>query len=573
MADPMEVILVLHAVHDAIDADVATAALPSGTRVRGCVEVCPKRLTLEDTLAADWHTLGRDQRRTWEQDVGPLLAKYPKAGIAYFGLAPIPLAVHLGTLTERWPMVHVYQRRHHAERSWHYAGGGEPKVVGPNGPHERSRSSDPVLLAVGVTNSVDMDVAMAVVGPTSAEVELGTEPLGEDVLVSMGAVNAVGEQFRRALDLVERNRPGTTEAHLFAAVPCGLAFLLGTYVTPTRDLKVVTYQYHRGEEPRYREALRVPERHAATPALTVEQRAQTVVTRAAWEAERKRVVDFLEDRAVASWWNLLGQHGVAFGHGSLAKLQGALETRLRRPIEMAAGDVDGFRFDEKRDVWVFSDELVIAIRDGVPSADVDRAGRMLLLHEALHHGRQGLNAEMARQIRLAPKVLEELDYCADVWAMMHNFAYEQLVDRPWPEQRSGLTSIVDTAVRTMWAFDAFNERGALEVRRVNRYLIWYTQLVRLERAGSFEQALATLADKPVVELVGPLVGVRDNRWVAKLNGAGPLTYELVLLTARGDLVRAGSTNAASVVRLATALGAHDGDAVLETIRGIVPRES
>lgn len=216
--------------------------------MRGCVEVCPRRLALEATAEVDWETLARDQRRAWDRDVKPLLARYPNAGIAYFWLAPIPLAVQLGTLTERWPAVYVFQRRHDGER--------------------------------------------------------------------------------------------------------------------------------------------------------------------------------------------------------------------------------------------------------------------------------------------------------------------------WP------TGIVDTAVRTMWAFDAFNERGSLEVRRINRYLLWYTQLVRLERASSLSDAVAALADKPVVELVGPPVAVRNNRWVAKLDGSGPLTYELVMLTQRGDLVRAGSTNAASVIRLATALGAHDGDTVRETIRGV-----
>jgi len=566
--EPSEVIVVLHAVHDAIDEDVALAALPPGTRVRGCVEVCPRRLALEVTPEVDWETLARDQRRTWDQEVEPLRTRYPKAGIAYFGLAPIPLAVQLGTLTERWPAVYVFQRRHDGERSWLYAGGTEPSIAGPNGPNEGSRSTEPALVAVSITNKVDVEGARAVVGSTSAEVEIAADALGEDVLVTMEAVRAVAEKFRQALDLIERNRPGVAAVHLFAAVPCGLAFLLGTYVTPTRDPKVVTYQYLRSEEPRYREALRVPERHAATPTLTLDQRAQAVATRTAWETERQALVAFLTQSNASPWWNVLGVHGAALGHGPIGSLESALDTPLGRRIEAGAGDVDGFQLDDEREAWVFSDELVTAIREGVPEAEVDRAGRMLVLHEALHHGRQGLNADSARQIRLAPKVLEELDYRADVWAMMHNFAYEQMLDRSWSEQRSRLTGIVDTAVRTMWAFDAFNELGSLEVRRINRYLIWYTQLVRLERAGSLSDAMAALADKPVVELVGPPVAVRNTRWVAKLDGSGPLTYELVMLTQRGDLVRAGSTNAASVIRLATALGAHEGDTVRETIRGV-----
>lgn len=567
MSEPIEVILLLHGIHDAIDEDVARAALPGGTVVRGCVELCPERLRLEGTVDTDWYALAREQRQAWEQQVRPILARYPQAGIAYFGLAPIPLAVHLGTLTERWPAIHIFQRRHDATRSWQYSGEGRPTIDGPDGPNERSRSSDSALITMNVTNTVDLEAAQAVVGPTSAEISISTEPLGEDVLTSSEVLQAVGQRFRHALDLVGRNRPAARDVHLFAAVPCGLAFLLGTLVTTTRDPQIVTYQYHRGQQPSLREALRLPERYAPRVAISSEAQARAAADKVNWESHRQALVAFLQDGNATPWWNVLGPVGGALAGRTMGRLQRALETPLTSAIDVSASDADGFRFDRKRNVWVLSDELVAAIAAKVPQSQMGRAGRMLLLHEALHHGRQGLTLESSRQIRLAAKVLEELDYSADVWATAHEFAYEQMINRPWSEQREALMAILETALATMWAFDARNERGFLEVRRVNRYLIWYTQLVRLERVADATEALAVLAEKPAIELVGPPTMLRDTRLMAKLDGSGALEYELVARNWGGDLVRAGSTNAVSVRQLAIALGRHDGEEVRALLRG------
>jgi hypothetical protein len=569
MLERNEVILVLHTVHEDIDEDVAKGVLPSSWVVRGCVEIRPARLTLESTRDADWVVLAREQRRMWEREVGRLRSRYPGAGIVYFGLAPIPLAIHLGSLTERWPTVHVFQRRHNADRSWQYAGGTAPQLAGPDGPNELVRSVDPVLVAVSITNAVDIDAARAVLGPTSAEISVRSEPVGEDVLHSEESVRAVADRFREALNLVERNRPGAADVHLFAAVPCGVAFLLGSCITPTRDANVVTYQYHRGHEPRLLEALRVPERTVPAAPVTADERDRAAGLRRSWEGQRASLVSFLRGSEASPWWTLLSKLRQHVDRGALGGLELALDTPLTCPIDLADTDIDGFRFDPVKRVWLLSDQLLRAVGRHVASAEIDRAGRMLLLHEALHHGRQNLTFNTATQIRLAPKVLEELDYRADVWAMLHEFAYEGLVDLPWPDQREGLLGILGTALTTMWAFDDDREHGFLEVRRISRYLIWYTVLARVERAQTIDEALATLAEKPTVDLVGPSVRVRDDRLVAKLDGRSGGIHELVMLDRRGDLRRIGDTNAVSVVQLAVALGQHDGATVRAVLRGIL----
>ena len=194
---------------------------------------------------------------------------------------------------------------------------------------------------------------------------------------------------------------------------------------------------------------------------------------------------------------------------------------------------------------------------------------MLLLHEALHHGSQGLTEATAQLIRHAPKVLEEVDYLADIWAMLHEFVFSRLLSADWNTQRLGLLQIIETAVGTMWAFDTDRELGVLEVRRVNRYLIWYAQLGRLERVSTIADALSVLATKPVIEIVGPDTVLRDGRLVMLLERAFPRPAELCFLDRHGRLRRIGDTNAISVTALARALGSHDGNGVRTLARGLL----
>lgn len=198
---------------------------------------------------------------------------------------------------------------------------------------------------------------------------------------------------------------------------------------------------------------------------------------------------------------------------------------------------------------------------------------MLLLHEALHHGSQGLTAESATMIRLAPKVLEELDYLADTWAMMHEFVIAGLATRDWSAQRAGLLQIIEAAVDTMWAFDSGSERGELEVRRVNRYLIWYVQLARIEQTADAPQAMRVLSEKPTIELIGPRVHLRDGRYVLALDKPSALPNELCFLDRQGQLRRVGTTNALSVADLAKSLGNHLGAEVRALVAGFIRQHS
>ncbi|HEX2881639.1 MAG TPA: SAVED domain-containing protein, partial [Polyangiaceae bacterium] len=481
------------------------ATVPATWTVRGVIEIKPARTSLEDTRAADWVALARAQQQIWNEKVRPLLEKYPSTRIAYFGLAPIPLAVHLGSLLERWSHVSVFLR-HHRTKTWEYSGDTGPQVLGPTGPNEMVRATEPAIIALSTTAPADLEAMRSIIGATSAELAIQTQPLGEDVLVTEASVNAVAEQFHRALELLESNRPGVSEVHLAAAIPVGLAFLCGAQLTSTRHARIVTYQYHRSAEPRLVEALRLPLRTQQTVAVSGDESQRAEVVRSDWETQRQKLVAQFggDGEANGHWSSVLGRFGEKFSTGAFALLESVRDTPLLSPVNLKSKEVsDGFRYDRPTASWELGDGLLTAVVRTVGPSSLSRAGRLLLLHEALHHGKQGLDGTSARQIRLAPKVLEEIDYLADVWALVHEYAFSGLLAKDWQEQRAELLAILETAIQTMWAFDVGRDVGVLEVRRVNRYLVWYANLVRLENARSLNQAIDVLAMKPVIELVGP----------------------------------------------------------------------
>lgn len=100
-----------------------------------------------------------------------------------------------------------------------------------------------------------MDALLNMLGGTSCELNVTVEHLGEDQLQRAG-IEAVAEAFRSCLEWIEGNRADASETHVVAAVPCGVAFALGTQLTATRHTTTVLYQYRASETP---PLVRIPE--------------------------------------------------------------------------------------------------------------------------------------------------------------------------------------------------------------------------------------------------------------------------------------------------------------------------
>lgn len=163
-----------------------------------------------------------------------------------------------------------------------------------------------------------------------------------------------------------------------------------------------------------------------------------------------------------------------------------------------------------------------------------QAGRLFFFHEALHYSSDGhrLTREVANGIGQFPKVIEEADYQADVWALLTEYKYCCLYE---PEKlKNGIKQFfcnaIETAVETMWSFmDTGIELSVIQIRGMNRFLNWYWQWTLVENIkeqGSLKEIVQILLDKPIIEFAGIPLDLRGYRTYYKLNARQQVGMQL-----------------------------------------------
>lgn len=239
-------------------------------------------------------------------------------------------------------------------------------------------------------------------------------------------------------------------------------------------------------------------------------------------------------------------------------------------IAEGASDLAEFRYDPERRAWEFGDGLLAAIAARMPDTEAKRqAGRLFLLHEGLHDACQRLTSSTSDGVGRFAKLLEEVDYQADVWTMLHDYAFTRARDRSATDNpRLFFLRLIDTALQTFWAFD--DEGGALreiQVRRLNRYLIWYWQQLRIEHADGLGDILKILAERPVLELAGPATVAREERVFYALDARRVANPELAVL-ANNAIARFGQSPGVRLHELIEGFRARDGERVKDVLRGV-----
>ncbi|WP_437874920.1 SAVED domain-containing protein [Sorangium sp. So ce513] len=230
------------------------------------MEILPVRTELGRLLEIDWAAALAEQERLFAERLRAEIAG--RRRLAYFGFAPIPLALHLGYRVERCIKVDVYQR-HHTRLDWAWEPDGSHSETLPLKPQlflpeHGSKDEGPVVIRVSTSHRIAPSETAEVVASSLAEVDVALANPAEDALRTQSAITEVVVTFNDALSRVKRMFPNLTSIHLFAAVPVGLAFRLGTQINPTIYPEVITYQYWQRGSPRYRQAIALAERCRAS---------------------------------------------------------------------------------------------------------------------------------------------------------------------------------------------------------------------------------------------------------------------------------------------------------------------
>lgn len=258
MLDSRRLLIVTHPVLTAIgDAEIDKAVSKSPTGVAfDYVKIAPVSTLLDEEYNLDWAAVHEAQERQFVEKLRPHLEGRER--MAYFGLAPVPLAIHLGYRVQSTIKTDVYQR-HHNRQDWAWpADEGAPtrSFMEPiRLPTQGSSAPGAVVVRVSTSARIPAEDTEQIVPQCLAAVDIALASPHLDALETRGALDSVADAFSDVLTRLRNLFPNLTTIHLFAAVPAGLAFRLGTRINPTMNPEVITYQFDMKRSPRYKKAI------------------------------------------------------------------------------------------------------------------------------------------------------------------------------------------------------------------------------------------------------------------------------------------------------------------------------
>ncbi len=583
---PRGLLLLSHPEHTGITPHEISDALPIAYKA---LPRCVVELNVEEALGPrgagwDWSSEQRTLDEQFHATLKPLRDKFPDYNLVYFGSSSVPLTLYLGYLLETWQRVEVIPH-HHDERTW----GWKPPVGGPPArllpvilPEYKDRSPGEAIIRVSTSHQVDpLGTRRVVPEPVLVDLDISLEHPSEDAFQEMDEMLAVARAFRQALDHISSDFPGIQRVHLFASVQPGMALLLGSQISKTMHPAIQTYQYMRNavDASYHVPALLMNGPRSAEPfVLNADQAAQAARDRANLARDVERMKGFIrqEQRNPVKLWiaSLLASPA---GHPAFTGMWRALPQLSDTPLSHTRVDLttraveDSFRLTIDN-AWQIDDGWLARLALRIPDEEErQRAMRMLVLHESAHRGPQGLTGTSSKGVGRFPKVLEEVDYHADVWGMLYEHALTDLMSPAEVESPARFfQSLILSATETMWAFD---DDGSplrqIQVRRLNRYLIWYWQYLLLERAASrqtnLDDVLEILAQRPIIELAGPTLLTHDERVFLALDPPRMMVPELCVYS-QGRLHRHGPRIDFPITALLEGVSARNGKAILDVLR-------
>lgn len=579
-AVPPGLILLSHEVLSEIDQAQMVQALPEAYRdilQRQVVSLTLVKTSLAELGDFDWITARNTQEAEVKEKLLPVIKEHPDWRIQYFGAAPIPLAMALGFQLSQWTNVDTYQRLHGSAPGWAW-----PSSE-PSGPflneaqlhQERIPSTGDVVVRVSLSHRVHEDETAGVIAEPLGSVDLAASSPNEDLLRSPQDLDVVEKAFGDVLDWSHRYRPNAM-IHVFAAVTVGAAFRMGASINPTIHGDVQTYQYFSSRSPRYQTAFVLQRSAQPELALTEGDREECKTLRRYAFEELEALKSWIASLPDARTWieSLFPGESTEWfsqriGELDLAKKCMAL---VESSVDESVSDVDrGFAYEPIHKKWQLGDQFLNALRKRIDTQSDQRlALRLFLLHESVHRGSQ--HFDESRHIGAFPKVLEELDYQADVWAYLHEAARSRDIDFAGATAfslRPVLITIMARGIDTFWAFVSTMDPSRMEVRRVHRYLIWHWKKLEVERLNegdSVAQFLRTLAQKPIVEISGADIKVFDDAVCFHLDRV--VNAEIAVLSGT-RLRRAGHGAGTPVADIFEGFRRRDDSMIVRALRPIV----
>lgn len=217
----------------------------------------PKRYPAERqpiTIHLTGSSANDSQEKFWEREIEnldyhfltrikPRLDRQEIRHVSVFGLAPIPLLIHLGNLlTDKTP-ADVYQL-HREPAGWGWVESDpidfDYVITPPN-----DFSSSKVALAISFSGSIGHADVVTAVGEDAAIWHMTISEPHNDFMQAKEQLSLFRKAFRKLLNTIKEKHGKDTEIHVCPAVPVSVAIEIGRVWMPKADLPLIVYDRNR----------------------------------------------------------------------------------------------------------------------------------------------------------------------------------------------------------------------------------------------------------------------------------------------------------------------------------------
>jgi hypothetical protein len=572
-------IAIKHTILRNISDDEVKQHLPSGAKLIKTFEVQPCSSSQHEISDIPFDSAAILQQEFVKNELYPFLQKNPDATIIYFGAAPVALAVQLGYLLGNWNS-HEVRLLHHANQNWDWPSDASPEKL----PTTTKFIVDEILgggnISFRVATSFELQVEESKDGINDIvkQLELKLQEIDKDAFQSNDQARMFADEFEEGLESIMNKFSGAETVHLLAAVPVGIAYLMGTRIRSNLNKRIALYQFNASRNPRYARVLTLSQSQVEQEPIKGKLKKAIHGIRADFSEEvnnsltafvKEKIDSYAKANGKLSWiQSCLPQGNYSEYHTEYwGTLPALFETVLHGSVidEKRNETPGGFSIEEGPPVnWIIDDRFIYWLykRFKHDTIKVQRALRLFLFHEAVHFYHH-LTAYTANDAGGFPRIIEEVDYQADVWAMLHEYSYSKMYyPKELKDEKAFFKDLIHVATETMWAFDDAENamRDEIQVRRMNRYLIWYWQALRIEetKVNKLEDIVIVLSQKPLVEINGLTMKTNGRRVQFDLLNYQPTSLEIGALI-NNKVYRRGSSPNIDPSKIVSAFEKRSGD--------------
>ena len=154
---------------------------------------------LSELYQLPFEQLALEQQRKFKGEVEPILAAHPDAVVAYFGLAPIPLAFQLGVLVGNTYKAEIFQS-HHELKTWYRETDpiqGYSFEISPlELPQQTQKGKGDVFIRVSTSYRIEPQHTYGVLPNPTNEFDIALQHPHVDGISNQEQMNAIGRAFQ-----------------------------------------------------------------------------------------------------------------------------------------------------------------------------------------------------------------------------------------------------------------------------------------------------------------------------------------------------------------------------------------